>query len=102
MSNVSGHQTVVVKSEKNPGLGAALGFFFGPLGLLYSNTKAALIMFVPTAISGALCFFLIGIPMLFACLVACAVWAYKSCETYNKSLYGSDTKPNPHPVRSAA
>ena len=102
MSNVSSHQTVVVKSEKNPGLGAALGFFFGPLGLLYSNTKAALIMFVPTVISAALCFFLIGVPMLFACMVGCAIWAYKSCETYNKSLYGTDIKPNHQPHRSAA
>lgn len=101
MSNVSGHQTVIMKTEKNPGLAAGLAFLFGPLGLLYSNTKAALIMFIPYCVSVALCFFLIGVPMVFACMVGSAFWAYKSCETYNKNLLG-ETKPSAQPIRSAA
>lgn len=88
VSNVS-TQTVIMKSEKNPVLGAVLGFFFAALGLFYSNTKAALIMLVPTIISGVLIPLFIGIPMMFACCVACAAWAYKSCESYNRELHAA-------------
>lgn len=98
MSNVS-TQTVIVKSEKNPILGAILGFCFGPLGLLYSNTKAALIMLPAFLISGFLCLFFIGVPMLFACMVGSAVWGYMACDKHNKQLH---VPHQTQPVKMAA
>ena len=80
---------VVTKSEKNPFLGAALSFFFGCLGMLYSTPKGALIMFVPTVLSVCLIPFLIGIPMLVVCNIVSCIWAYKECENHNKNLIQS-------------
>jgi Na+/phosphate symporter len=77
---------VITKSEKNPILGAALSFFFGCLGMLYSTPKGALIMFLPTVISACLIPFLIGIPMIIVCNIVSCVWAYKACETHNNDL----------------
>ena len=51
---------VITKSEKNPILGAALSFFFGCIGMLYSTPKGALIMFIPSVVSAILIPFLVG------------------------------------------
>jgi len=94
---------VVVRSEKNPTTGAVLGFIFGPLGLLYSNPMATLIMFPAYVVSAFLCAFLIGIPMVFACAVISAIWAYKSCQKHNNTIHqGVVTQTVPQQEKSAA
>jgi hypothetical protein len=91
---------VIVRAEKNPTTGAILGFIFGPLGLLYSNPMATLIMFPAYFVSILLCTFLIGFPLLFCCAVASAIWAHKSCQKHNQALHQSVTQG--HQEKSAA
>lgn len=79
-------QVIVHTSPKNETLGAVLGFFFGPLGLLYSSSYiAAGVFFVANVISFLLTPFLIGFPMLFGCAVGAAFWNYKACKKINQS-----------------
>jgi hypothetical protein len=94
-------QIIVARSEKSPGLGAALSFFFGCLGLLYSSPKAALIMFLPYVISAALIPFLVGIPMLIVCNIISCVWAYKACEKHNRELHSGPTLQKPTSIKAA-
>lgn len=98
MSNVS-TQTVIVKSEKNPILGAILGFCFGPLGLLYTHWKPAAIMLPAFLLSAVLIPLFVGIPMFFACMVGSAVWGYMACDKHNKQLH---VPHQAQPVKMAA
>lgn len=79
---------VITKSEKKPALGAVLGFFFGPIGLLYSTISGAIVMGIATVIS-AICIpllFGLGIPMVFGCWIASAIWGYMACKKHNDSI----------------
>ncbi len=80
---------VITKSEKNPIVGALLGFFFGFIGLFYSSPKAALIMLAPTLLSCVLIPFFIGIPMIVMTWIACGVVGYVVCDKHNKSLHNT-------------
>ncbi|AKT54102.1 hypothetical protein [Selenomonas sp. oral taxon 478] len=76
-------QTIIVKSTKNVGLAAGLGFFFGPLGMCYSTLKGALIMFLVNIVIGI---FTLGFGV-FLTWPICAIWAYVAAKKYNEQLY---------------
>ena len=76
-------QTIIVKSTKNVGLAAGLGFFFGPLGMCYSTLKGALVMFLVNIVIAVL-------TLGFGCLITlpfCAIWAYMAAKKYNEQLF---------------
>jgi hypothetical protein len=50
------NQVVVIGPPKSPALAALLGFFFGPLGLLYSTVSGAVIMFLVSLVVGVVTF----------------------------------------------
>ncbi len=76
---------VVVQSTKNAGLAAGLGFFFGPLGMLYATVKGAIIMFLVNIV---IAIFTLGIGLLFTFPI-CAIWAYMAAKKYNERLLGT-------------
>ena len=76
-------QTIIVKSTKNVGLAAGLGFFFGPLGMCYAPLKGALIMFLVNIVIGI---FTLGFGV-FLTWPICAIWAYVAAKKYNEQLY---------------
>lgn len=82
-------QVIVVHSTKNPGLAALLGCLFGPLGLLYSTTKGALIMFAVNIVVGLVT---LGFG-LFLTWPICGVWGYKAAKAENEKLLASVSKP---------
>jgi len=73
--------TIVVQQQKSAGTAAALGLFFGPLGMLYSTGKGALIMFFVT---GIVAFFTVGFGLLLTNPI-CAIWAYSAAKNNNGS-----------------
>ncbi|QTE24367.1 hypothetical protein [Polaribacter cellanae] len=75
--------TVIVKSEKSAGIAAILGFFFGPLGMLYSTGKGALIMFIINFIG----FFFLAFFILVITNPICAIWAYRAAKNDNIKLH---------------
>ena len=80
--NTQKAQTIIVKSPKNVGLAAGLGFFFGPIGMCYTTIKGAIIMFLVNFVVG-------GITLgfgLFLTWPICAVWAYLAAKKYNERL----------------
>jgi hypothetical protein len=80
MSQTNSPQVLIVKTEKNPGLAALLGCLFGPLGLLYSTTTGAVVMFCVNVIAALT---VIG---LFLTWPACGVWGYVAAKAHNKKL----------------
>lgn len=76
-------QVMIVKSTKNVGLAAGLGFFFGPLGMCYATLKGALIMFLVNIVIGI---FTLGFGV-FLTWPICAIWAYMAAKKYNEKLY---------------
>ena len=76
-------QMIIVKSTKNVGLAAGLGFFFGPLGMCYATLKGALIMFLVNIVIGI---FTLGFGV-FLTWPICAIWAYMAAKKYNEQLY---------------
>ena len=76
-------QMIIVKSTKNVGLAAVLGFFFGPLGMCYATLKGALIMFLVNIVIGI---FTLGFGV-FLTWPICAIWAYMAAKKYNEQLY---------------
>ena len=82
MSDILQKQVIVVQSTKNPGMAALLGCLFGPLGLLYSTVKGAIIMFFVNLLVGI---FTLGFG-LFLTWPICGVWGYKAANAYNKKL----------------
>ncbi|BEU86544.1 hypothetical protein TAMA11512_00080 [Selenomonas sp. TAMA-11512] len=78
-------QTIIIKSTKNVGLAAGLGFFLGPLGLCYSTFTGAIVMFIVNGIIGFITF---GFG-LFLTWPVCAIWGYIAAKRYNDALYES-------------
>jgi len=77
-------QLVIVQVQKGPMLAAVLGFFFGPLGLLYVGFVPALIMFGVNLLVGA---FTMGFG-LFLTWPLCAIVGWSRANLYNKKLGG--------------
>lgn len=77
-------QVVVVRAEKNPGTAALLGCLFGPIGLLYSTVKGAIVMFIVNALVGVLT---VGLGLLFTWPV-CGIWGYMAAKRYNEGISG--------------
>ena len=82
-------QVIVVQATKNPGMAALLGCLFGPIGLLYSTTKGALIMFV---VSFVVALVTAGFGLLFVWPI-CGVWGYKAAKAENEKFLAGATKP---------
>ncbi len=75
-------QLVVVGTPKDPAAAALLGFFFGPLGLLYSTVPGAAIMFGVGVVVGLLTFGL----GLFLLWPVSAVVGYQAAKSTNRRL----------------
>lgn len=75
-------QVVVVGTPKDPTAAALLGFFFGPLGLLYSTVPGAAIMFGVSVVVGLLTFGL-GLVLLWP---VSAVVGYQAAKSTNQRL----------------
>jgi len=75
-------QRVIVQSTKSEGMSAILGFFLGPLGLLYSTITGAIVMFLINVFVGI---FTLGFG-LFLTWPVCAVWGYMAAKKYNEQL----------------
>ncbi len=91
MNQVPQHQTIVVVSQKSPIVAAALGFFFGPLGLFYSNPIAALIGIV---VSVPLAIFTLGLGLL-AVAPICAITGFILAGKANQKLLQPSLSPRP-------
>jgi len=78
--NSSAPQVVVIASQKSPVTAAVLGFFFGPLGLLYSTAIGAIVAFV---IAIPLSILRLGFGYLLVALT-CAVVGYLAAAKHNK------------------
>jgi len=74
--------TIIVLTPKSVGLAIFLALFFGPLGLLYSSVKAAIIMFLIALVVVPLT---IGIG-IFLINPICAFLAYSAASANNASL----------------
>ncbi len=82
---------------KIPVAGLSLGFFFGPIGLLYSNVKIALVSFGVMAVIGIglglLALISGGVGMLLAPFVLLpaqlinAFLGYHYCKKYNDAIF---------------
>ena len=73
-------QVIIVQNQKSAGIGALLGFFFGPLGMLYSTGVGAVVMFIVT---GVVAVFTAGVGLVITQPI-CAIWAYFSIKNKNK------------------
>lgn len=75
-------QVIIVQTQKSPMLAAVLGFFFGPLGLLYVGFVPALIMLGVCAVVGILT---AGIGLVVTWPMSAAV-GWSRANLYNKKL----------------
>lgn len=75
-------QVVIIKIPKNPGVAAALGFFFGPIGLLYVGLAPALIML---GVNLLVALFTLGFG-LFLTWPVCALVGWSRANYFNKQL----------------
>ena len=75
-------QRLVVVPMKSVGLAIFLGVCFGPIGLLYSTIKGAIIMFIVNIVIGAVT---LGFG-LFLTWPICGVYAYLATKSYNEKL----------------
>ena len=82
MNTENNPQVIIVKSEKNVGLGVILAVLFGPLGLLYSTVKGGLIMMLVNLLVGIFTF---GFGLFFSWPI-CGIWAYVASKKYNETL----------------
>jgi len=82
---MSNPQVIIVQSVKNPGTAALLGCVAGPLGLLYSTTKGAIVMFIVNFIVG-IC--TLGFGLLLTWPI-CGIWGYKAAKAHNEKLLAS-------------
>lgn len=78
-------QVIIVQLPKSPMLAAVLGFFFGPLGLLYVGFAPALLMFVVNVVVAV---FTAGIGLVLTWPV-CAAVGWSRANDYNKKLMGA-------------
>lgn len=85
MNSTAPRQIVIVQTQKSPMLAAVLGFFFGPLGLLYVGFAPALIMFLVCLVVGALT---MGVG-LFITWPLSAIVGLSRANLYNKKLLAS-------------
>ena len=69
-------------APRSVALAAVLGFFFGPLGMLYSTLVGAVVMFVVCTIVGFVTF---GFGLV-AMWPLCAIWAAMSASAANNRL----------------
>lgn len=82
MNPPSQSTVVIVKIPKSPGVAAILGFFFGPLGLLYVGAAPALIML---GVNALIALFTLGFG-LFLSWPICALVGWSRANAYNKLL----------------
>ena len=82
-SQQAGPKVIIAKSPKSVGIAVLLALFLGPLGMLYSTIKGAIIMFFVCLIGG---FITLGFGLVIL-LPICAIWAYMATNSYNKELY---------------
>lgn len=82
MNSPAKPQIVIVQVPKSPMLAAVLGFFFGPLGLLYVGFVPALIMF---GVNVVVAIFTAGIGLVFTWPL-CAMVGWSRANLYNKKL----------------
>lgn len=75
-------QVIVVQSPKSPGVAAILGFFLGPLGLLYSTVAGAVTMFFVNLVIGLLT---LGLGLILTWPV-CALWGYVAAKSHNARI----------------
>lgn len=75
-------QVVIVQIPKSPMAAALLGFFFGPLGLLYVGFAPALIMFLVNLAVGAMT---LGFGLFFTWPL-CAMVGWSRANLANKQL----------------
>ena len=80
MENQTQNQTIIVANQKSTTTAAVLGFFFGPLGMLYSTISGAIIMFIISAIVG---FLTVGIGLIVT-IPICSIWAYLAAKKHNE------------------
>jgi hypothetical protein len=73
---------VVVGTRKSVGLAAALGFFFGPLGLLYATVGGAVALFFINLVVAALT---LGFGLIITWPIA-AVWGAVAASQHNARL----------------
>lgn len=73
---------VVVQGHKNAFLAALLGFFFGPLGMLYATVTGAVVMFVVNLLVAVVTF---GFGLALSWPV-CALWAAIAASNHNSKL----------------
>lgn len=83
--NLAPTQVVLVQTQKSPALAAVLGFFFGPLGLLYVGLVPALVMLGVNVLVGLVTF---GVGL---CLTwpLCAMVGWSRASRYNRQLLAS-------------
>lgn len=87
MNSPAQPQVVIVQVPKSPMLAAVLGFFFGPLGLLYVGFVPALIMF---GVNVVVAVFTAGIGLVFTWPL-CAMIGWSRANLYNKKLMAGKT-----------
>ena len=82
MSTPQPAQVVIVQSTKSAGVAALLGFFFGPIGLLYAGPRPALLMFCVNIVVGAFTF---GFGLIFTWPL-CGLVGWSAANAANKKL----------------
>ncbi|MBU8579658.1 hypothetical protein [Brevibacterium luteolum] len=73
------HHSQVIVVEKNVAVATLLGFFFGPIGMIYATGIGALVMFGVNIVIGILTFGL----GLFLTWPVCAIWAGVAAGNHN-------------------
>lgn len=73
------HHSQVIMVEKNVAVAALLGFFFGPIGMIYATGIGALVMFGVNIVIGIVTF---GFG-LFLSWPVCAIWAGVAASNHN-------------------
>jgi hypothetical protein len=73
---------IVVMSTKNPGVAFALGFLFGPIGMLYATIGGALAML---CINVVIAIITLGFGLAISWPL-CGLWAYFAAKKYNEQL----------------
>ena len=79
---------VVTLSPKSVGISLILTFFFGGLGLLYSNIKGGIIIIIISLICA------LFLPLLIIPWIASMIWGVTSVKKYNEKLFAK-VKPKP-------
>lgn len=75
-------KTIVVTSTKSVGMSIFLTILFGPLGMLYSTVRGAIIMMIASIVLGAVTF---GLGLLIAWPIS-IIWGARATKSYNQNL----------------